>query len=69
MDDPSATTDVEHGVVIIATGAEELKPEEYLYGQRSPGVDSPGPGSEDGRKRSPGGKGQVHCFHPVCRLP
>ncbi len=31
MDDPSVTTDLEHGVVIIATGAEELKPEEYLY--------------------------------------
>jgi heterodisulfide reductase subunit A len=33
MDDPSATTDLEHGVVIIATGAEELKPLEYLYGK------------------------------------
>ncbi len=33
MDDPSATTDLEHGIVVIATGAEELKPEEYLYGK------------------------------------
>jgi len=32
-DDPSAATDLEHGIVIIATGAEELKPEEYLYGK------------------------------------
>jgi heterodisulfide reductase subunit A2 len=32
-DDASAQTDLEHGVVILATGAEELKPEEYLYGK------------------------------------
>jgi len=33
MDDPSVTTDLEHGIVVIATGAQELKPEEYLYGK------------------------------------
>lgn len=33
IDDPSAVTDLEHGVVVIAIGAEELKPEEYLYGK------------------------------------
>jgi heterodisulfide reductase subunit A len=29
------TLDLEHGAVIVATGGEELKPKEYLYGQDS----------------------------------
>jgi heterodisulfide reductase subunit A len=33
LEDPSAQTDLAHGVVILATGAEEYKPEEYLYGK------------------------------------
>jgi heterodisulfide reductase subunit A len=33
MDDPSVITDLEHGIVVIATGAQEFKPEEYLYGK------------------------------------
>ena len=32
-DDGSSTTELDHGVVILATGAQELKPTEYLYGQ------------------------------------
>ena len=32
MDDPSSITELDHGVVIIASGAQELKPSEYLYG-------------------------------------
>ena len=30
---PSKIDEVEHGVVIVATGAEEYKPKEYLYGE------------------------------------
>ncbi|MGD8369256.1 MAG: FAD-dependent oxidoreductase, partial [Desulfobacterales bacterium] len=30
---PSGTVTVEHGAAILATGAEELKPNEYLYGE------------------------------------
>jgi len=33
IDDPSVITDLEHGIVVIATGAQELQPEEYLYGK------------------------------------
>ena len=33
----ASTEDIEHGVVIVATGGVEYKPEEYLYGQ-SPAV-------------------------------
>ena len=32
-DDGSSTAELEHGIVILATGANELKPTEYLYGQ------------------------------------
>jgi heterodisulfide reductase subunit A len=32
-DDLSLITELDHGVVIIASGAQELKPSEYLYGQ------------------------------------
>ena len=27
------TREMEHGVTIVATGGEELKPKEYLYGE------------------------------------
>ncbi len=30
---PARTVEVEHGVVVVATGAEEYEPEEYLYGK------------------------------------
>ena len=29
---PAGTVDYEHGIVIVATGAQEFKPDEYLYG-------------------------------------
>lgn len=35
VDDPSSITELDHGIVILATGADELKPEEYLYGKDS----------------------------------
>jgi heterodisulfide reductase subunit A2 len=31
--DETSTVELEHGVVILASGANELKPDEYLYGQ------------------------------------
>ena len=33
VDNGSEPTDLQHGIVVIATGAQELKPEEYAYGQ------------------------------------
>ena len=33
VNDGSSSEEIEHGVAILATGAKEYKPEEYLYGQ------------------------------------
>ena len=33
VDNGSEPTELQHGIVVIATGAQELKPEEYAYGQ------------------------------------
>jgi heterodisulfide reductase subunit A len=34
-DGPEGTVEVEHGVIVVATGAEEYKPAEYLYGKHA----------------------------------
>jgi len=33
INDETGSTDIDHGVIIVATGAQESKPKEYLYGQ------------------------------------
>ncbi|MGD9402704.1 MAG: FAD-dependent oxidoreductase, partial [bacterium] len=38
MKDSGETEDFEHGVILIATGANEMKPKEYLYGDGEPDV-------------------------------
>ena len=32
---PGRTTEIQHGAAVIATGAEEYRPTEYLYGRTS----------------------------------
>ena len=49
---------IDHGAVILATGAEEYKPKEYLYGDRPKGHDASRVGPE---ARGSGRRGSLQC--------
>ena len=60
--------EIRHGVAIIATGAEEYKPTEYLYGKDERVMHPAGVGGEDRRQRRKGDQRPEHGDDPVRRL-
>ncbi len=61
--------EVEFGAAIIATGAVESKPTEYLYGEHPGGRDSAFSGTAHHRRRSEARRDQERRIHSVRWVP
>ena len=61
--------EIKHGAAIIATGADEYKPTEYLYGQDDRVHDPARAGGADRRRRRAGAQRAERGDDPVRRLP
>lgn len=60
---PKSKITIEHGVVIVATGAEELKPNEYLYGEDKRVITQ-----LDMEEQIANSKSKIRGNDPMCRL-